>query len=76
MAKKGEAKGGPKGKKQNAPKKPSKLWKLYEVQGDKLIRKNKFSPKSPGDFMANHKNRVVCGKTSYTEFKQGEEKKK
>lgn len=52
-------------------KKPgSQLWKLYEVQGDKLVRKNKFSPKSQGDFMANHSDRLVCGKTKYTEFKK------
>ncbi len=54
-----------------AKKKPgSQLWKLYEVQGDKLVRKNKFSPKSPGDFMANHSDRLVCGKTKYTEYKK------
>jgi len=70
MAKKKGGKGGPQGKKQKAPKKPSQLWKLYEVQGDKLIRKNRFSPKSPGDFMANHKDRTVCGKTGYTEYKK------
>ena len=52
-------------------KKPgSQLWKLYEVQGDKLVRKNKFSPKSQGDFLANHADRLVCGKTKYTEFKK------
>ena len=48
----------------------SQLWKLYEVQGEKLVRKNKFSPKSPGDFMANHGDRMVCGKTGYTEYKK------
>ncbi len=48
----------------------SQLWKLYEVQGDKLVRKNKFSPKAPGDFMANHGDRMVCGKTGYTEYKK------
>jgi len=48
----------------------SQLWKLYEVQGDKLVRKNRFSPKSPGDFMANHSDRFVCGKTKYTEYKK------
>ncbi|MEK6900270.1 MAG: 30S ribosomal protein S27ae [Nanoarchaeota archaeon] len=63
-AKKPAAKGG-------AKKKPgSQLWKVYEVQGDKLVRKNRFSPKSQGDFMANHQNRMVCGKTGYTEFKK------
>lgn len=62
-AKKAPAKGG-------AKKPGSRLWKLYEVQGDKLVRKNKFSPKSQGDFMANHADRLVCGKTKYTEYKK------
>ena len=59
------------GAKGAAKKKPgSQLWKVYEIQGDKLVRKNKFSPKSQGDFMANHKDRLVCGKTGYTEYKK------
>ncbi len=63
--KKAPAKGGA------VKKKPgSQVWKLYEVQGDKLVRKNKFSPKSQGDFMANHADRLVCGKTKYTEYKK------
>ena len=54
-----------------AKKKPgSQLWKLYTIQGDKLVRKNRFSPKSQGDFMANHASRLVCGKTGYTEYKK------
>lgn len=64
-AKKAPAKGGPK-----KGKPGSQLWKLYEVQGGKLVRKNKFSPKSPGDFLANHSDRLACGKTKYTEFKK------
>ncbi len=63
---------GPKGKKERKPKTPRKLWNLYTIEGDKIVRKNKFSPKSAGDFMANHKGRVVCGKTGYTEFSQKE----
>jgi ubiquitin-small subunit ribosomal protein S27Ae len=50
-------------------KKTRQLWKLYEVKGDKLIRKNRFSPKSPGDFLAEHKDRRTCGKTGYMEKK-------
>ncbi len=68
MATPAKSKSGGKG---GAAKKPgSQLWKLYEIQGDKLVRKNKFSPKSQGDFMANHSNRLVCGKTGYTEYKK------
>lgn len=64
-AKKAPAKGGVK-----KGKPGSQVWKLYEIQGGKLVRKNKFSPKSQGDFMANHSDRLVCGKTKYTEYKK------
>tara|TARA_B000000557_G_C20465549_1_gene313183 strand:- start:250 stop:408 length:159 start_codon:yes stop_codon:yes gene_type:complete len=50
--------------------KTRKLWEKYEVKGEELVRKNPMSPKSPGDFMAVHKNRKTCGKTQYTEFSQ------
>lgn len=44
-------------------------WKLYEVSGGKLARKNKFCPKCGQEsLMANHKNRATCGKCAYTEF--------
>ena len=47
------------------------IWKLYEVQGDKLVRKNKFSPKAgEGYFLAEHKDRRTCGKTGYMESKK------
>ncbi|HII16444.1 TPA: 30S ribosomal protein S27ae [Candidatus Woesearchaeota archaeon] len=46
------------------------VWSLYEVRDGRLTRKNKFSPKSPGDFLANHKDRVTCGKTGYMEKKK------
>ena len=72
MAKKGGAKG--KDKKQGEKKKRSRqLYKLYEIQGDSITRKNQFSPKSPGDFLARHKDRVVCGKTGYTEVNKKKE---
>ena len=63
-------KGGKNDKKGSAEKVKNtrKLYNLYEVKGDELIRKNQFSPKSPGDFLANHKTRKTCGKTQYTEF--------
>ena len=47
-----------------------KIYKLYEIKDGKLTRKNKFSPKAgPGYFMAEHKDRRVCGKTYYMEKK-------
>ncbi len=46
----------------------SKVWKHYEVSDNKLSRKNKFCPKcGAGVFMANHKDRSVCGKCGYME---------
>jgi small subunit ribosomal protein S27Ae len=53
-----------------AKKKSYSVSKLYEVKGDTLVRKNPWSPKADGVFMAVHKDRVTCGKTGYTEFKK------
>jgi len=51
-------------KKQRKTKKTSKRYELY----DKTTRKNKFCPKcGPGIFLANHKERFVCGKCGYME---------
>lgn len=56
-------------KKEKKPKKPMQVWKLYEAKGETVERKNKFCPKcGPGFFMANHSNRLTCGKCYYTEF--------
>ncbi|MEM3397327.1 MAG: 30S ribosomal protein S27ae [Thermoplasmata archaeon] len=47
------------------------LTKIYEVSGDKLNRKKKTCPKcGPGYFLAEHENRVSCGRCGYTEFKK------
>lgn len=46
-------------------------WEQYEVEGGKLKRNNKHSPKAgKGVFMAEHHDRRTCGKTGYTEFKK------
>jgi len=43
----------------------------YKVEGEKLSRTRKHCPKcGPGVFMAEHANRVSCGKCGYTEFKK------
>lgn len=55
-------------------KKEKGIWTCYEVKGDTLTRKNKWSPKlGPGYFMAEHKNRSTCGSSGYTEFKKKDE---
>lgn len=53
-----------------AKKKQGKsLGSLYTITGDKIQRKNKTCPKcGPGMFLAQHKDRVVCGKCFYVEF--------
>jgi small subunit ribosomal protein S27Ae len=56
-------------KKPKPKKHPSKLWKAYKVEGNTLIRVKHFSPKAPGSFLAEHKDRRTCGKTGYMERK-------
>jgi len=54
---------------------PSKKWELYEVSGDTIKRKKKSCPKCGGGvFLAEHKNRMSCGKCGYTEFPNKEAK--
>lgn len=50
-------------------KKPLQLFKLFEKKGESVSRKNKFCPKcGQGFIMAQHKDRVNCGKCGYTEW--------
>ena len=43
----------------------------YKFEGGKVTRTRKHCPKcGPGVFMAEHENRVSCGKCGYTEFKK------
>jgi small subunit ribosomal protein S27Ae len=44
---------------------------LYKLDNGKLVRERKFCPKcGPGTFMAEHKDRLTCGKCGYTEIKK------
>jgi len=57
----------PAAKKSKAKKQSS----YYKIEGDKAVRGRKFCPKcGPGIFLAEHNNRVTCGKCHYTEFKK------
>jgi small subunit ribosomal protein S27Ae len=68
--KKGGNKKDDKGKKEKVKKPASKVSDVFEVSGETLKRKNKACPKcGPGTFMANHKDRITCGKCGYTEKK-------
>lgn len=44
------------------------MYKIYEVTGNSVKKKNKTCPKC-SVFMANHKNRWTCGKCGYMEKK-------
>ena len=43
---------------------------VFKVEGDKIVRQRKNCPKcGEGVFLADHKDRMSCGKCGYTEFK-------
>ena len=43
---------------------------VFKVEGDKIVRQRKNCPKcGDGVFLADHKDRLSCGKCGYTEFK-------
>jgi small subunit ribosomal protein S27Ae len=45
--------------------------KLYEIKDGKISRTRKHCPKcGDGVFLGEHKDRVSCGKCSYTEFRK------
>ncbi len=45
-----------------------KIYKAYQIQGDKLIRKGGMCPKCEGSLLALHKDRKSCGRCGYVEF--------
>lgn len=56
-------------KKEPNKKHPNHVYEKYSASGDKVERKNKICPKcGQGTFLAQHKDRVHCGKCGYTEF--------
>jgi small subunit ribosomal protein S27Ae len=43
---------------------------VFKVEGDKIVRQRKSCPKcGDGVFLADHKDRLSCGKCGYTDFK-------
>lgn len=45
--------------------------KLYKLEGVTVKRLRQSCPRcGPGVFMAEHKNRLACGKCGYTDFKK------
>ena len=52
---------------------PNKVYKAYKIEGGKLVRLRKTCPKcGEGVFMAQHSNRLTCGRCAYTEFTKKE----
>lgn len=57
-----------KGKKAHKNKPTSKKYMHYKLDGQKLIKSKSCPRCGPGIFLANHNNRLYCGKCKYTEF--------
>ena len=57
----------PKKAKSKNKHKSVQTWKMYEVKGNELVRKNRQCPKCK-KFLANMKDRVYCGGCGYTEI--------
>ena len=66
--KKGGKAGDKKGKKPHKNKLTSKKYKHFVISGDKIKSERTCLRCGPGVFLANHKNRLSCGKCHYTEF--------
>ena len=63
-------------KKEKAPKRKSSKWKAYDVSGESVSRKLRSCPKcGDGVYLAQHKDRLSCGKCGYTEFARKNEDK-
>jgi len=66
-----------KGKKRPKKTKPSAKYKKYVVEENKIVKKGKPCPKcGSGVFLAEHKERLSCGRCSYMESKKSETAKK
>ena len=64
-----EAKGAPAAKKKE--RKESPVYKFYEVKSGEVNRLRKECPRcGKGVFLAEHKDRMTCGKCGYTSFKK------
>ncbi|PIN93792.1 30S ribosomal protein S27ae [Candidatus Pacearchaeota archaeon CG10_big_fil_rev_8_21_14_0_10_31_24] len=56
------------GKKPHKNKPTSKKYSHYSIEGNS-VKKGKVCVKcGPGNFLADHKDRLYCGKCHYTEF--------
>ncbi len=51
----------------------SKKYEKYEIKEGKIIRKPSCPKCGPGVFLADHGNRLFCGRCKYVEFKAKKE---
>ena len=56
------------GKKKHVNKPTSKKYSLYTISGDTVKRPKHCLKCGAGIFLAQHKDRLACGKCGYTEF--------
>ncbi|MEM0465610.1 MAG: 30S ribosomal protein S27ae [Candidatus Pacearchaeota archaeon] len=56
------------GKKPHKNKPTSKKYKMYKLEGDRIIRERSCPRCGPGIFLMKANNRVYCGSCHYTEF--------
>lgn len=48
-----------------------KIWKLYSIEGGKVVRKNQECPRcGAGTFLAKYKSRKYCGRCFYSEMEK------
>jgi small subunit ribosomal protein S27Ae len=53
------------------------VWKFYSIEDGRLKKNRRECPRcGRGVFMAEHNDRVTCGKCGYTEFKRKEASQK
>lgn len=56
------------GKKKPKNKPTSKKYKMYKIEGDKVIREKSCPRCGLGVFLMKASNRLYCGRCHYTEF--------
>ena len=57
-----------KGKKPHKNKPTSQKYKMYTISGDSVKSRRACPRCGSGIFLAEHKDRLTCGKCKYTEF--------
>ncbi len=54
---------------QRKPRFSPSIWNFYKIEENKIQQSHDMCPKcGPGYFLAQHSNRLTCGKCHYTKF--------